>query len=283
MPLTIETGRASFHLPAPVAGAVRMTLSVPGEQTLVSISQGLITKRASGQGRTTIDATLVPGQTANVWWAARLSAPVAAAPKEVRFLSDVKTLISVSEAELTLAALAEITVVQGEPDRFEVQAPDGYELTGATGATLASSDVQPKSIVLHVNSSAARKHQFLLTMVRAVTEAKAEVPLVSFTGAQRETGEAVVEGEGAVELTAKELGGLRRMDLKETSPYLRSLARAPLHAAFRYQKRPAETPALALEWVRFPDSAVLSAVAQQAAVTSLVTSEGRSLTEVSLR
>jgi hypothetical protein len=163
-----------------------------------------------------------------------------------------------------------------------VQAPDGYELTGATGPTLESSDVQPKSIVLHVTPASARKHQFLISMVRAVTDARAEVPLLSFSGAQRETGEVLVEGEGAVELVAKELGGLRRMDLKETSPYLRSLARAPLHAAFRYQRRPAETPAVALSWVRFPDSAVLSAVAQQAVVTTLVTSEGRSLTEVKL-
>src|SRR5205807_4294121 len=73
-----------------------------------------------------------------------------------------------------------------------------------------------------------------------------------------------------------------RMDLKETSAPLRSLARVPLHAAFRYQKKPAEKPSLTLEWVRFPDSSVLSAVAQRAAVTTLVTSEGRSLTEVKL-
>ena len=85
-----------------------------------------------------------------------------------------------------------------------------------------------------------------------------------------------------MELTATERDGLRRMDLKEISPDLRSLSRATLHAAFRYQKRPAERPAVGLEWVRFPDGKVLSAVAQQAVVTTLVTSEGRSLTEVKL-
>jgi hypothetical protein len=293
LPLSIEPGRASFNLPVPAAGATQLTLTVPGDQTQVNLSAGLITSRSSGQGRTVIEATLVPGETTNLWWASRLTSPPVA-PKEVRFLSDIKTLISVSEAELSFAALAEITVVQGEPSQLVVHAPEGYELTGATGPTLASSDVQPNAIRLTLTDPAARSHQFLISMVKANITSRAddrplssanstaEIPLVTFQGTQRETGEVLVEGDGTMELTATERGGLRRMDLKETSPYLRSLARAPLHVAFRYQKRPAETPVVALEWVRFPDSGVLSAVAQRAVVTTLVTTEGSSLTEVKL-
>ena len=283
MPLGIETGRASFNLPAPAAGAARLTLTVPGSQTLVNLSPGLITRRSSIDGRTTIEATLVPGEIANIWWAARLNTPATPAPpKEVRFLSDVKTLISVSQAELAVAALAEITVVQGEPSQFRIQSPEGYELTGATGPTLVSSDVQGRTILLTVNNPALRSHQFLISLTKDNMSTRTEIPLVTFEGTQRETGEVLVEGEGTMELTATERGGLHRMDFKETSPYLRSLARTTLHAAFRYQKRPAETPAVALEWVRFPETQVLSAVAQEAVVTTLVTSEGRSLTEVKL-
>jgi len=92
----------------------------------------------------------------------------------------------------------------------------------------------------------------------------------------------LIEGAGTMELAAAERGGLRRMDVKEGSAQLRALAKHSVHAAFRYQKRAAETPGLAMEWVRFPDTPVLSAVAQHAVVTTLVTSEGRSLTEVKL-
>src|SRR5580692_10869767 len=92
VPLTIEPGRASFNLPAPHAGAVRVTLSIPGDQTQVNLSPGLITGRSSRDGRTVIEAALVPGQAASIWWASRLTTPQApVAPKEVRFLSDVKT------------------------------------------------------------------------------------------------------------------------------------------------------------------------------------------------
>lgn len=99
LPLNIEAGRASFSLPVPSAGSVRLTLSLPGDHTNVRISPGLITSRASQNGLTMVEATLVPGQNASIWWTTReVAAPTV--PKEVRFLSDVKTLVTVSEADL---------------------------------------------------------------------------------------------------------------------------------------------------------------------------------------
>src|SRR6202171_2544642 len=112
--LTQEAGRASFLLPVPAAGSTKLSLMIPGEHTNVRISPGLITSRVSENGQTKIEATLAPGQPASVWWATReVAAPVV--PREVRFLSDVKTLVTVSESEMRIAALADITGVQGEP------------------------------------------------------------------------------------------------------------------------------------------------------------------------
>jgi hypothetical protein len=107
--------------------------------------------------------------------------------------------------------------------------------------------------------------------------------LLAFTGAQRETGEVLVEGVGAMELIATEAGGLRRMDVRETSPITRSLSHFPLQAAFRYNRRAADAPKLQLEWREFLDADVLSAVAERATVTTLANVEGRTLTEISLR
>jgi hypothetical protein len=281
LPLNIETGRASFSLPVPSAGSVRLTLEVPGDHTNVRLSPGLITSRETANGNTTIEATLVPGQPANIWWATReVVAPVV--PREVRFLSNVKTLVSVSEAEIRLAVLADINVIQGEPAQFEVEVPAGYEVTGASGASVDSSDVQSGVLTLKVNAPAQRNHQFLISMEKAIGATKADVPFLSVKNSQRETGEVLIEGVGTMELTATEGGSLKRMDIKETNPYLRALARSPLQAAFRYHRQPAENPSLALEWTRFPDSSVLAAVAERAIVTTLVTTEGRSLTEVKL-
>ncbi|HET7258737.1 MAG TPA: carboxypeptidase-like regulatory domain-containing protein [Candidatus Acidoferrum sp.] len=281
LPLSIETGRASFVLPVPSAGSALLTFVVPGDHTNVRLSPGLITSRVSANGNTTIEATLVPGQPANLWWATReVVAPVV--PREVRFLSNMKTLVSVSEADIRLAVLADITVVQGEPTQFELEIPAGYEVTGASGASVDSSDVQAGILTLKVNAPSQRRHQFLISLEKAIGAAKADVPFLAVKNSQRETGEVLVEGVGTMELTATEGGSLKRMDFKELNPYLRSLARSSLQAAFRYHRQPAENPSLSLEWTRFPDSSVLAAVAERAVVTTLVTIEGRSLTEVKL-
>ena len=281
IPLNIEAGRASFNLPVPAAGSAQLLLEIPGEHTNAKISPGLITRRLTDNGKTVIEATLVPGQTAGIWWTTReVAAP--AAPREARFLSDVKTLVSIGESDIRLAALSNITVIQGEPAQFEVEIPSGFEMTGVTGATLESEETQSGRLILKTNGTEKRSHQFLISLEKSITAAKADIPFLSFKGAQRETGEILVEGEGTMELTATAGGTLKRMDLKEVNAYLRSLARYPLHAAFRFHRQPSEPPSLALDWNRFPDSGVLAAAAEQAVVTTLVTSEGRSLTEVIL-
>jgi hypothetical protein len=280
LPLRIEEGRASFSLLAPASGSAQLTMIVPGEHTSVNISPGLITSRRSENGNTTVEATLVPGQSASIWWATR-ETDAQKAPKEVRFLSDVKTLLSVSESELRVAALADITVVQGEPSEFAVEVPAGYEVTGVTGASLESTEERGAALVLKV-SARSQRYQFLISMERSITDSKASAPFLTFQNAQRETGEVLVEGTGTMELTATEGGGLKRMDVKETSNYLRSLAHYSLQAAFRFHRQPNEQPTLALEWIRFPDSSLLAAVADSAVVTTLVTSEGKTLTEIKL-
>src|SRR6476660_776957 len=281
MPLAIEAGRASFNLPVPSAGSVRLQLVIPGDHSMVRISPGLITSRTTEKGQTTLEATLVPGQPANISWITGV-VQVPVVKHEVRFLSDVKTLVTVNDEELRIAALADITVVQGDPTQFVIDVPAGYEITGASGATVDSSEVENGKLIVRLNASAPRSHEFLVSMQRPLSGTKADAPFISFKDTQRETGEVLVEGTGAMELTATEGGGLKRMDLKEVNAYLRSLARFPLQAAFRYHRQPAETPTLALEWTRFPDSNVLAAVAEHAVVTTLVTVEGRTLTEIKL-
>jgi len=282
-PLSLEAGRASVTLPAPSAGSVTLSLVVPGEYTTVKLSRGLVTGRTSENGHTTVLATLVPGQNVNIQWTTRDSAAATpAVAKEVRFLADVKTLISVTEAQLNAAVLADVNVVQGQPTQFDVEIPAGYEVTGVTGAELDSTEQKSAVLTLKLGSTTQKTYEFLISLERSLNETKADAPIIQFKGAQRETGEVLVEGTGSTEITAKEGGSMKRMDVKETNPNLRSLARFPAQAAFRYHRQPNEGPTLGLEWVRFPDSTVLAAVAENAEVTTLVTTEGKSLTEVKL-
>ena len=280
--LTVEAGRASFLVPVPAASSSLLTLDLPGSHANVKIEPGLITSRATNNGRTIIEATLEPGKPAKVWWTTReIAAPVA--QREVRFLSDVKQVVSVGDSQLRVAALCDLTVIQGEAANFRMPLPSGFELTEVTGSSLDSFEVQNGVLILNVLEPSKRNHQFLIALERSNREKKVDSPLLAFTGAQHETGELLVEGVGAMELTPTESGGLRRIDVREARPIARSLVRFPLQAAFRYNRRPGDTPKLQLEWTQFPDSQVLSAVAERATVTTLTNFQGKSLTEVTLR
>jgi hypothetical protein len=281
-PLGIEAGRASFMLAVPLASSSTLTLELPGNHANVRVEPGLVTSRDTANGMTRIEAALEPGKAARIWWTTReIAAPVA--QREVRFLSDVKSVVSVGDSQLRVTALCDVNVIQGEAAEFKMSLPSGYEVVTASGSTLESHEVSGNTLTLRVHDPARRNHQFLIALERNNRETQAEAPLLAFTDAQRETGELLVEGDGAMELKATESGGLRRMDVREASAITRSLSHFPLQAAFRYNHRASGTPRLQLEWQQFLDADVLSAVAERATVTTLTNIEGRTLTEVSLR
>lgn len=280
--LTVEAGRASFILPVPPTNSSLLVLDLPGSHANVRVEPGLVTSRRTDNGHTIVEATLEPGKPARVWWTTReITAPVA--QREVRFLSDIKSVVTVGDSQLRITALCDLTVIQGEAAEFRLPLPPGFELTEVTGSTLESSETQNGTLILRVREPTRRNHQFLIALERANRELKADAPLLELTGAQHETGELLVEGVGAMELLPTESGGLRRMDVREAGAIARSLSRYPLQAAFRYNRRQGDTPKLQLEWTQFPDSSVLSAVAERATITTLTNVEGKSLTEVMLR
>jgi len=280
--LHVEAGRATLVLAVPAASSSVLSLELPGNHANVRVEPGLITNRSTLNGNTLIEATLEPGKPARLWWTTReAAAPVT--QREVRFLSSVKSVVSVGDSQLRAIALCDVTVVQGDASEFKMPLPAGFELTEVTGSTLDSSEVQNGELILRVREPARRNHQFLVAIERTNRDTKAEAPVLAFSGTQHETGELLIEGIGSMELTPTESGGLRRMDVREVGAVARSLARFPLQAAFRYNRRPGDTPKLQLSWTQFPDTTVLSAIAERATVTTLTNIEGKSLTEVTLR
>ena len=135
--LTVEAGRASFIVPVPPASTSLLTLDLPGNHANVRIEPGLITSRTTDNGHTIVEATLEPGKPARVWWTTReIAAPVS--QREVRFLSDIKSVVSVGDSQLRITALCDATVIQGDAAEFRMPLPNGFELTEVNGTTLDS-------------------------------------------------------------------------------------------------------------------------------------------------
>jgi hypothetical protein len=283
-PLIFRPGRASFALPVPQSGAARVTIDLPGEQADVRLSAGLITRRSPANGRTIVEATLDPGSTTEVSWTMRDTAQVAAV-KDLRALAEILTLVTLGESDVRMTALIDVDVAQGEMRTLTVRVPQGYQLQSITGASLEDTAHTGDEVLLTIANPSARSHQFLVTLERPHEGGTftLDTGLVTLKDVQRERGEVGVEGVGTLDLTAAERPGVHRIDVRELNGSLHSLARMPILSAFRYQRPPGSpAPQLAFSVRRFADSSVLAAVADQAIATTLVTSEGRALTEIQL-
>jgi hypothetical protein len=282
-PLTFTPGRAAFVLPVPQSGTAHATFDLPGDQADVRLSSGLVTRRTAADGRTIVEATLDPGSSVQVSWSMRDSAPTTAA-RELRTLSDVMTLVTLGDSDVRMVALIDLTVLQGELRTLGVRLPTGYELTSVSGSSLENSEPSEDGLTLTIANPAARSHQFLISLERPHDGGSfsVETGVVAVRDVQRERGEVAIEGVGTLELEAEEREPMHRIDVRELSRPLQSLARLPMLSAFRYQRAAGATPLLAFTVKRFADAGVLAAVADRAVTTTLVTSEGRALTEVIL-
>jgi hypothetical protein len=282
--LGLTPGRAFFSVPVPPAGTARGTIEIPGEQADVRVVPGLITGRTIADGRTRVDVTFKPGAAAQVSWSMRDAAPTAAA-REVRALADVFTLLTLGESDVRMAALVDINVVQGQPRSFDVALPAGYETLSVTGNSLETSAQSGAQLTLTLSNPSAPRHQFLIVLERphAGGTFSLDTGLVTLPGVQRERGEIGITSVGTVELTTPVRDGLNRIDVRELNPALQGLARDGILSAFRYQSTPGTPPQLAVDVRRFGDAGVPAAIAESATATTLVTSEGRALTEIQLR
>jgi hypothetical protein len=284
-PLLVQPGRASFTLPVPPAGTARATIDIPGEEADVRVSAGLITRRAAGNGRTTVEITLHPGGTTDVSWTLRDSAPVDAV-RDLRTTADVLSLVTLGDTEVRVASVVDLSVVQGELHSVTIRLPVGYQVASVSGPTVDTSDVREDEAVITFTDATVRRHQFVLALERTHDAGSFafETGFLSVIGAQRERGEVAVEGVGTLEVEATEREGVHRIDVRELNDALQSMARTPVLAAFRYQRAGTAQPSLiALNVKRFADAPVLAAGADQAIATTMVTSEGRALTEMMLR
>ena len=106
-------------------------------------------------------------------------------------------------------------------------------------STIDTTETRPESLTLTVRDASVRRHLFLITLEQGHVPGsfKLDSSFPTVPGAQREVGETAIEGTGTIEVNASGDEGMRRMDVREAHASLRSMARQPLLAAFRYQRR----------------------------------------------
>jgi hypothetical protein len=188
------------------------------------------------------------------------------------------------KSDIRMVALIDVSVTQGELRTLAVRLPKGYEFQSVTGNTLE--EFAPVKVSdPHGRQPGRAKPPFLVTLERAHQGGTFdfETGLVSLKDVQRERGELAIEGVGTMDLSAAEQPGVHRIDVRELNASLHALARyrssrrSGISVPPRRRLRPLASRS---SDSRTRASSPLPPIARTA--TTLITSEGRALTEVKL-
>src|SRR5204863_2772710 len=150
--------------------------------------------------------TLRPGPATEGWWSTHDSAPSTAAARDVRLLSDVKSIVTIGDADVRLVSLVNTTVVQGDPSQIALTIPAGYEVVSVSGASLDRTEAQAGRVILFVSDPALRRHQFLVSLERPHGGGSftLETGFPTLPSAQREAGEVAIDGLGTLSVASSE-------------------------------------------------------------------------------
>ena len=262
----------------PIAGSATATIDVPGDQTDVHLSSGIVLRRTSANGRTLVEATLDPGYAGpGLVVDARDGAHAATGPRDVRLLSDVKTLVTIGDADVRLVTLLDVTIVQGDPSRSTCRCPPDTRSSSVSGASLDHTEIACR--IASRSSSRIRRSGGTSSSsawsVRTPADRSSLRPAsrrLPPRGAKQEKSLSRASGRSrSCRLRCRACAEWTCARWIRRSP---SAARQALLAAYRYQRTADVPPALTLDVRRFPDAAVLAAVAERGVATTLVTTEG---------
>lgn len=280
-----DAGRTTLTLPAPRTGTARAVVEVPGEPGDLRVKAGTVTaRRRTPTGATALDVTLVPSAAAEVSWISREVTPLAPSGP-ARVVSDIGTVVTVTDTDVRVSALITLDVSRGQLAACTLTLPAGYRVAGVHGTTVERVDTTADGVRVTLLTPEAPRHVLLAELERPWPGGASAVDAVTvgIVEAQRERGDLAVESAGTTVVTESTAAGADRVDVQEMGAAVRALARWPLLAAYRYQRAAgAPAPRVSLGVARFADAEVASAVAGMASATTLLTSDGRALTEVRL-
>lgn len=276
-------GRTTLTLPASRSGTARAIIEIPGEPSEIRVKGGTVTaRRRASSGATALDVTLVPSVMAEVSWIARDE--VTAAPTgPARVVSDIASVVTVTDTDIRVSAVVTLEVTRGRLPVCTLTVPDGYRVVGVHGATVDRVEPIAGAARITLLTPDAARHVLVAQLERPWPAGATTVDAVTVgvVDTHRERGDIAVESPDTTVVTETTADGADRVDVREMGTGVRALARWPLLAAYRYQRLGGSAgPRVTLHVARFADANVAPAIVSAARATTLITPDGRALTEV---
>lgn len=242
---------------------------------------GAVTKRVSpSESGTRLDAILKP--TRRIHIVGLHDVEKSAGARAAKVYGETHNLVSLSDESIELFSVVDFTILYAPAKRFRVELPAGYDIVSADGQGAfhyTIETVEHKPVLVGETAFGMRDHyEISIRLKRALSadEKKVQLPVPRLPDVERDTGYVAIEVPGKLSVEAAKGEGLVPLDVRELPQGLVMSAVSPVVRAFRYADR--RSPVW-LEVARYPERALASGGVDELSATSVITTDGRVMTD----
>ncbi|MEQ9502221.1 MAG: hypothetical protein RIT81_35450 [Deltaproteobacteria bacterium] len=210
----------------------------------------------------------------------------ASAGRPAKVYGQTHNLVSLSRESIELFSVIDYTILYAPQKTFRVELPAGYDVVSADGQGAFHHRIEVidhKPVLVGETAFGMRDHYEIslrLKRTLAVDEARVQMPVLELLDVERDTGFVAIEIPGKLSVEGVEGDGLVPLDVRELPEKIVMSAVSPVVRAFRYADR--RSPVW-LRVARYPERALATGGVDQLVATSVVTKDGRIMTDARLK
>jgi microcystin-dependent protein len=296
LPVSAASGEEKLVLPSSSSGITSAAVTLPRQGMELTVLGGVLAdKSESAEGARWV-AYGRANESLTFAWRRKMEEHRAIEP--LRFRGSLTELVGLGEDATSVYAEVDAEVLQGSAAQLRIQIPQQvfYDVHGAApphridspmvainqvlGAAVGDWEVKDGVLTVRFLEPVEKTARFLIAgESRLPREGAVEIPLLRLLDAERESGGAAVEVQGAGEIKDAKSRGLESADASELGPLV-STRQSPSLAAFRFLPgAPAGDRTLNVQVARYKQQAVLTANIEEARYRVLMTKDGKTLLE----
>ncbi len=282
-------GQNGFSFAMAPSGGTQVTVSVPAENTLdFNVANAQQTERSTRGDRQVLEALLpATGNLAVTWQRAADEETPEGDPEAVaeqpRVYAEHQALVGVAEGLMQCTSAVHYSILHAGVESFTVDLPTDVTVLDVKGNGLRDWSVEQqgeRSVVLaELNYEAKGSYSLYLNYEKQLPEgsAKVDVPDLQVQGVERVKGWVGIDARSALEIAAGTVQNANTVDVRELPTAILGQTNWPVLLAFKYRKQDFAIP---LEIRQHEDVDMLVTIVDSLAATSVMTRDGRRMTQL---
>ncbi len=287
---TWETGgQNGFSFAMAPSGGTQVTVSVPAENTLdFTVANAQQTERQTRGDRQVLEALLPATGNLSVTWqrAADEEGPEGdpeLVAEQPRVYAEHQALVGVAEGLMQCTSAVHYSILHAGVESFSVDLPADVTVLDVKGNGLRDWSVATEgdrnTITAELNFEAKGSYSLYLNYEKQLPEGSVSVavPDLQVQGVERVKGWVGIDARSALEIAAGAVENASTVDVRELPTAILGQTNWPVLLAFKYRKQDFAIP---LEIRQHEDVDMLVTIVDSLAATSVMTRDGRRMTQL---